>query len=283
MSSTTAVSFEVYPPRRPYLMGPLQDSIRALEGVGPEFISVTYGAGGSSTRNSLEVLGFIRDHTESTPLAHLTCVGTRRDEAEDLLHDFVTEGITHFLALRGDLPDGSTTHQGELPHAADLVSLMAENRSRPGGPEVIAVAAFPNGHPESNHVDQDIQALLAKQEAGADFAITQLFFYTDHYLTFVERARSAGVTLPLLPGLMPITSPQRLHRVLELTGEQSPSELADALAATNDPASWEDIGISWTAQMVEELVDAGANGVHLYAFNQHRQVLEVLRRSGVRP
>lgn len=283
MSSAVAVSFEVYPPRRPDLMGPLHDSIRALDAVGPEFISVTYGAGGSSTRNSLEVLGFLRDHTHSTPLAHLTCVGTRRKEAEDLLHDFVREGITHFLALRGDLPEGSTTHAGDLPFAADLVALMADNRARPGGPEVIAVAAFPNGHPESSHPDQDIQALLAKQRAGADFAITQLFFYTDDYLGFVERARQAGVTLPLLPGLMPITSPQRLHRVLELTREKTPTALAQALASTDDPASWEDIGISWSARMVEELVDAGAPGVHLYAFNQHRQVLEVLRRSGVRP
>lgn len=281
-SSRVPVSFEVYPPRTPELMAPLQESIRILDQLAADFISVTYGAGGSSTRDSLDVLRFIRDNATATPLAHLTCVGTGRAEAAGLIDDFVGEGITHFLALRGDLPDGTTTHTGDLPYASDLVDLMVTRRTDARGPETIAVAAFPNGHPESAHPHQDIEALLAKQEAGADFAITQLFFYTEDYLRFVDQATAAGVTMPLLPGIMPITSPSRLHRVIELTGEAMPGELNDAFSQTSDPLAWEETGIRWAADMVKELVAGDAPGIHLYAFNQHRHVMSVLEEAGVR-
>jgi methylenetetrahydrofolate reductase (NADPH) len=149
-------------------------------------------------------------------------------------------------------------------------------------PERVAVAAFPNGHPESPTPGHDIETLLAKQDAGATLAITQLFFYTADYLAFVDKAHNAGVTIPILPGLMPITSPGRLNRVLELSGEQRPLELSDALTGTEHSHEREDIGIAWSARMVEELVAAGAPGVHLYAFNQHSTVLSVLERAGVR-
>jgi methylenetetrahydrofolate reductase (NADPH) len=281
-ADTVAVSFEVYPPRSPEKMPDLQESIRVLDSVKPDFISVTFGAGGSSTRDSLEVLRFIRDESRATPLAHLTCVGTTRQEASELVSSFLAEGITHFLALRGDLPEGALEHHGELHHAVDLVALMHELPDAPKPLERIAVAAFPNGHPESHSLDHDVETLLRKQEAGANLAITQLFFYAEHYLTFVEKAHAAGVSIPILPGLMPITSPGRLNRVLELSGENRPTELSEALSSTEDSAAREAIGVDWTAHMVRELVDAGAPGIHLYAFNQHRTVLSVLEQSGVR-
>jgi methylenetetrahydrofolate reductase (NADPH) len=281
-TDTVAVSFEVYPPRSAEKMPDLQESIRVLDSVDPDFISVTFGAGGSSTRDSLEVLRFIRDESHATPLAHLTCVGTTRQEASELVASFLAEGITHFLALRGDLPEGALEHHGELHHAVDLVTLMRELPDSPKPLERIAVAAFPNGHPESHSLDHDVETLLHKQEAGATLAITQLFFYAEHYLAFVEKAHAAGVTIPILPGLMPITSPGRLNRVLELSGENRPTELSEALSSTEDSATREAIGVEWTAHMVRELVDAGAPGIHLYAFNQHRTVLSVLEQSGVR-
>lgn len=280
--SPVPVSFEVYPPRSADKMTGLQESIRVLDSVEPEFISVTFGAGGSSTRDSLEVLRFIRDESAATPLAHLTCVGTSRGEATELIGAFLAEGITHFLALRGDLPEGQQEHHGELKHAVDLVALMNSLAEPTTVPERIAVAAFPNGHPESHSLDQDVETLLQKQEAGATLAITQLFFYTEHYIDFVEKAHSAGVTMPILPGLMPIVSPGRLKRVLELSGEKQPKELSVALEATEDAASREAIGIEWSSRMVAGLVEAGAPGIHLYAFNQHRTVLSVLEQAGVR-
>lgn len=275
------VSFEVYPPRSVEKMPELQESIRVLDSIGPEFISVTFGAGGSSTRDSLDVLRFIRDEVQATALAHLTCVGTTRDEATELVKSFLDEGITHFLALRGDLPEGESEHGGELAHAVHLVELMTSLSSHHTAPERVAVAAFPNGHPESPTPDHDIETLLRKQNAGATLAITQLFFYTADYVAFVDKARVAGVTIPILPGLMPITSPGRLNRVLELSGEARPQELSDALLGTEDVHAREAHGVQWSARMIEELVDAGAPGVHLYAFNQHRTVLSVLEQAGV--
>jgi len=282
MTVQTAVSFEVYPPRSPDKLPGLHDSIRALDSVSPEFISVTFGAGGSSTRDSLDVLCFIKDNTHAKPLAHLTCVGTTRVEAEGLITSFVESGITEFLALRGDLPEGETEHRGELHHAVDLVDLMNKGISHSDSIDRIAVAAFPNGHPESASIDEDIETLLTKQSAGATLAITQLFFYVEDYLRFVEKATHAGVTIPILPGLMPITSPSRLARVLELTREKNPHELDNSLQATEDPHQRADIGISWCANMIRELVDADAPGIHLYAFNQHETVLSALEQAGVR-
>jgi methylenetetrahydrofolate reductase (NADPH) len=278
----TPVSFEVYPPKKKEGLPALHESLLALDSVGPEFISVTFGAGGSSTRDSLEVLSFIRDNTRATPLAHLTCVGTTKADVAELIHSFLGEGINHFLALRGDLPEGENEHHGELAHASDLVALMMELREETLGPDRVAVAAFPNGHPESPSRQRDIETLLVKQDAGATLAITQLFFYSSDYERFVSEARAAGVTMPILPGLMPIGSPARLNRVLELSGERRPQELSDALENATDPLEREAIGVDWTAKMVRELLELGAPGIHLYAFNQHRTVLSVLEQAGVR-
>ena len=282
MSVQTPVSFEVYPPRSPEKLPGLHDSIRALDSVSPDFISVTFGAGGSSTRDSLDVLTFIKSSTRATPLAHLTCVGTTRAEAEGLITSFVEQGITEFLALRGDLPEGETEHHGELEHAIDLIELMSSGFDGAHAIERIAVAAFPNGHPESTNLNHDIEVLRAKQEAGATLAITQLFFYVDDYMRFVERARAEGITIPILPGLMPITSPARLARVIELTGEKLPVDLEHRLQSTDDPQKRAQHGIAWCADMIRNLVDAKAPGVHLYAFNQHETVLSTLGQAGVR-
>jgi len=272
--SKVQISFEVYPPRKPEAMGELQDAIIRLSGIGAEFISVTFGAGGSETKNSLEVLKFIKDHSSSTPLAHLTCVGTTQEQAASIVEEFRREGIRDFLALRGDLPQSGLLPDGALERADQLVSLIAQSRTE----GKIAVAAFPNGHPESHDSRRDIDALLAKQEAGADFAITQLFFYAADYFNFLELARSRGVTIPIIPGIMPITSAKRLHRVLQLTEEREPEELVAALS-TGDVAASKEAGIDWAANLVAELVQGGVSAVHLYAFNEHKNVTEVLRRA----
>lgn len=282
MAPSTPVSFEVYPPRSSDKLPELQDSIRALGSVEPEFISVTFGAGGSSTRDSLDVLQYIKHNTHATPLAHITCVGTTLAEAQALINSFVDSGITEFLALRGDLPEGEREHSGELRHAVDLVRLMKAGIPESPAIERIAVAAFPNGHPESATLEEDVETLLAKQEAGATLAITQLFFDVEDYVNFVGKATAAGVTIPILPGLMPITSPSRLARVLELTGERNPTELEARLHSTEDPMERSLVGIEWCADMIRGLRECGAPGIHLYAFNQHETVLSALEQAGVR-
>ena len=150
------------------------------------------------------------------------------------------------------------------------------------GPEVtIAVAAFPNGHPNSRSVEQDIDTLLAKEAAGANLAITQLFFHADEYLGFVERARAAGVTMRILPGIMPVLSPKRLERILELTGEANPADLARALRAADGPEAQAEVGIEHARALGREVLDGGAPGLHLYTFNQHEAVIAVLERLGL--
>ena len=272
--SKVQISFEVYPPRKPEAMGELQEAILKLSSIGAEFISVTFGAGGSETKNSLEVLKFIKENSGSTPLAHLTCVGTTSEQAAAIVEEFRQRGINDFLALRGDLPQSGQLPHGALERADQLVTLISQSRTS----GKIAVAAFPNGHPESHDSRRDIDALLAKQEAGADFAITQLFFYAQDYFNFMDLARSRGVRIPVIPGIMPITSSKRLTRVLELTEEKEPLELARALAST-DLATSKEAGIDWAANLVSELVAGGVEAVHLYAFNEYRNVTEVLRRA----
>lgn len=285
MSNQVPVSFEVYPPRDQNSGESLESSIIELAKLSPDFISVTFGAGGSSTKNSLEVLKFIRDSTPASALAHLTCVGHSFLETKSLVSQFMDSGITDFLALRGDLQEGMPHEpKGELKSSSELVQLISQvqrERGKDRSDLKVAVATFPNGHPDSDSIDQDVQALLAKQIAGADYAITQLFFFVEDYVAFVKLAREAGVTIPILPGIMPVTSMQRLKRVIELTGEENPLDLAKKL----DTSSKEDskqAGIDWAANLVTGLVDAGAPGVHLYAFNQHESVTQVLQRSGIR-
>ncbi|MBO0981368.1 methylenetetrahydrofolate reductase [Microbacterium sp. SD291] len=294
-------SFELYPPRSTSSERALHETVRRLAAAGPDFISVTYGAGGSTGGRSLEVLRFIREHTDVEPLAHLTCVGNTYAAAAALIREFLDAGILRFLALRGDPPAGhDEPFLGDLESAAQLVQLIDrvqaerepyEESLLPGMPgaarvdprrkATIAVAAFPNGHPRSAHRWQDVDALLAKQAAGATSAITQLFFHADDYLLFVERARASGVTIPILPGIMPIVSPVRLARVLELTGEELPSELAVALDVEPTAEGRHEIGVEWAARLTREVIEGGAPGVHLYAFNQHHTVLTVLEEAGV--
>jgi methylenetetrahydrofolate reductase (NADPH) len=279
------VSFEVYPPRDQNSGESLESSILELAKLNPEFISVTFGAGGSSTKNSLAVLKFILEYTSASALAHLTCVGHSFLETKALVNEFMDEGITDFLALRGDPQVGMPSDpKGELKSSSELVQLISQVHKERGNSRSdlkVAVATFPNGHPDSDSIAQDIQALLAKQSAGADYAITQLFFFAKDYVAFVKRAREAGVRIPILPGIMPVTSMQRLNRVIELTGEKNPEALAKLLSVGSKEDAKQS-GIDWAANLVTELVEAGAPGVHLYAFNQHESVTQVLQRAGIR-
>ena len=285
MNNQVRVSFEVYPPRDQNSGESLETSIIELAKMDPTFISVTFGAGGSSTKNSLEVLKFILKNTQASALAHLTCVGHSFLETKSLVNQFMDEGISDFLALRGDPQPGMPLEpKGELKSSSELVQLISQVHKDRGNTRSdlnVAVATFPNGHPDSDSITQDIQALLAKQSAGADYAITQLFFFASDYVAFVKLARDAGVTIPILPGIMPVTSMQRLNRVIELTGEKNPEGLAKLLGASSKEEA-KQAGIDWAANLLVELVEAGAPGVHLYAFNQHESVTQVLQRAGIR-
>lgn len=297
-------SFELHPPRSPQIAAQLPGRIARLVASGPEFVSVTYGAGGSSQDASLDVLRHVVDHHPGVrTMAHLTCVGATVQRVGSAVRAFLDAGVDGFVAVRGDLPEGESaeTAFGDIRSSAELVQLIhgvqterAPWRERvvPGTPGitldldgreriVIAVAAFPNGHPSSRSFQQDLDTLLAKQAAGANLAITQLFFDADDYFRLVEKARGAGVEFPILPGITAVTSPAVLARNLELSGEAAPVELAARLEAEPTDHGRRQIGIDFTAKLARRLLDGGAPGIHLYTRNQHEVPLAVLARSGL--
>lgn len=308
-NASPTFSFELYPPRSDAAAVALHENLPALVASGPEFISVTYGANGSSRNASLDVLRHLIGTTSVESMAHVTCVGSSYAEASALIRRFLDAGVTRFLAVRGDPPTGVSEEEaeaavarGDLRSAGELVQLIHRVQAErepfrqheiPGFPSAkrlgrgrevtIAVAAFPNGHPRSRSRAQDLDTLLAKEAAGANLAITQLFFEADDYLSFVDDARAAGVTMRILPGIMPVLSVPRLHRMLELSGEAAPLRLLAALEAAESAEAAQQIGIDACAQLARDLLDGGAPGIHLYTFNRSDAPLAVLERAGMQP
>ncbi len=295
-------SFEVYPPRSDAAALTMHDTIERLVRTGPEFIAVTYGASGSTREASLGVLRQLLA-TPVSPMAHLTCVGWTWEDATNVIREFLDAGLTNFLAVRGDPPAGTdplVDFLGDIKSAGELVQLIHRVQNErapysqldvPGFPQAkrisrgrqvtIAVAAFPNGHPRSRSVQQDLDTLLAKEAAGANLAITQLFFHADEYLDFVVLAREAGVTMPILPGIMPVVSPARLRRMIELTEEKMPEELHAQLVAAETPERQYAVGIAHATRLASDLLAGGAPGLHLYTHNKHEAVLDVLDAVGL--
>jgi methylenetetrahydrofolate reductase (NADPH) len=291
-------SFELYPPRTPAAAAALPAALDVLAGTTPAWFSVTFGAAGSSTEGSFDLVRLVAERTGIEVMAHLTCAGLSHAEATALVRRFLDAGVHRFLAVRGDRRDDAAPT--DLKSAAELVQLIHRVQAErepwalhplPGLPGVqsigddrprarVAVAAFVNGHPDAPSRTDHLDALLAKQVAGAELAITQLFFHPEDYVAFVDRARRWGVTIPIVPGVLPVTSPARLRRVLELTGEDEPRDLAIALEVEPTVAGQREIGVAHATAFAEALLDAGAPALHLYTFNQSDAVLEVLRRLG---
>jgi methylenetetrahydrofolate reductase (NADPH) len=297
------VSFELMPPRRPDVAPNFWDTAQRLVAARPDFVSVTYGAAGGDRATSREVLATLLRGTPVLPVAHLTCVGASREDVSEVIDEFLEAGVRSFLALRGDPPrdepDWRPASDG-VRSSVDLVRLLTQVDQRRAAadasaalraatrPLTIAVATFPDGNPGAGTTrDQEVCRLLEKQEAGASFAITQFFYRVESYTGFVEAARSAGVTIPILAGLLPATEARRLRRVEELTGVAAPSELLrdlDRLTAPDgavDPDAQHEHGIRYSATLARDVLDAGAPGVHVYTFNKHRPALDLLERVGL--
>lgn len=294
-------SFELYPPRSPAAEASLQAALAELVAARPQFISVTYGASGTTSDVSFALLRQLLT-TDVPPMAHFTAVGSSFADASRVVREFLDAGITTFLALRGDPPAGvaeSDLVLGDFRSASELVQLIHRvqkerepylvhdvrgfpqaKRLGAGRKVTIAVAAFPHGHPRSRSRSQDLDTLLAKEAAGANLAITQLFFEADDYLGFVDDARAAGVAMPILPGIMPVLNEQRLNRILELTGVPMPQRLLRGLRASENPYS---VGVEYAAQLSRDVLAGGAPGIHLCTFNRSDAPLAVLREVGLIP
>jgi methylenetetrahydrofolate reductase (NADPH) len=268
-------SFEFFPPRDVAGEQQLWDAISALEPYRPSFVSVTYGAGGATRDTTVSITGRIARETSLTPVAHLTCVGHTRAELQDILDTYAAEGIEHVMLLRGDPSEGPraewTPTEGGLTYAVELVELA---RSR--GDFRIGVAAFPEGHPSAASLDADADVLVAKARAGAEFAVTQMFFRASDYFDLVERVRARGVEIPILPGIMPILNLGAIRRQGELIGTDVPPEVVARISAhEGDPAAMRAEGITLAAELCEELLAGGAPGLHFYTLNRSKATLEV--------
>lgn len=285
-SARVRFSFEVFPARSQAAALALGHAVQHLSAAGPDFISVTYGASGSNRDASLDLLRYLRQYTDALPLAHLTTVAMSRERLQAVIHETMDAGIFDFLALRGDAPQGMSEADAVVAgslSAVDLIELIAEARAERSPLNSVgrtAVAVYPNGHPLSRSRQADIEWLIAKQEAGAQFGITQLFFAAEEYLSFADDARQAGLTIPILPGLMPVSTNAQLRKVAELAGRPAPAQLERDLEAAGGVAP--EIGVAHTVELARELLDGGAPSIHLYTFNRHEQVLAVLRELGER-
>jgi methylenetetrahydrofolate reductase (NADPH) len=263
-SRSTDVSFEFFPPNTPEGLQKLRDTRRQLADLNPGFFSVTYGAGGATRDKSLGVVDEIAAEGH-TVAPHLSCVGATRDSIAELLDRWRSSGIRRLVALRGDLPSGMVD-AGEFRYASDLVEFV---RTHSGDWFHIEVAAYPEIHPQASTPQADLNAFVAKVSAGADSAITQYFFNSDAYFRFVDAAQAAGVTVPIVPGIMPITNYTQLARFSDACGAEIPRWMRLRLAAfADDTVSLRAFGHDVVSALCARLLDGGAPGIHFYTLNQ---------------
>lgn len=279
-------SFEFFPPKSDDGEDTLARTVAELRPLRPTFVDVTYGAGGSTRDRTLRVVERIARDTDLTVVAHLTCVGSTRDELAATVERFAEAGVRNFLALRGDSADGPgtawTATEGGFRHAVDLVRLLHQL-----GDFCVGVAAYPEGHPESVDRAIDVQHLVAKCRAGADFAVTQFFFDPADYVTLVDAVRAQGCDVPIVPGIMPVTNARQIERFAQLSGAAFPEDLAARLRAVgDDPEAVRAIGVEVATQLAVDLLAAGAPGIHFYTLNRSTATREIhgnLARLGLVP
>jgi methylenetetrahydrofolate reductase (NADPH) len=268
-------SFEFFPPKNEEGERQLWKALRELETLSPTFVSVTYGAGGSTRDRTVAITERIAHDTSMTPLAHLTCVGHSRDTLRSVIGSYAAAGVRNVLALRGDPPAGPTApyemHPEGLRYATELVEL-----TKSLGDFCVGVAAFPEAHPSAESLDADARVLAAKARAGADFAITQLFFRPDDYFRLVDRVAALGVDIPIIPGIMPITNLTQITRMAELSGAALPIEVVERVSAFDgDAAAVRAEGIAIATELCDTLLAGGAPGLHFYTLNRSRATREI--------
>jgi methylenetetrahydrofolate reductase (NADPH) len=272
----TSYSFEFSPPRDDEMEAVLARTIRRLEPLRPSYVSVTYGAGGSTRERTHELVVDINRNTSMTAMAHLTCAAHRRDELVDIVTRYRDAGIENILALGGDPPKDIDLPPGELAHSIDLVRLVREH-----GDFSVGVAAHPEPHPRSESLESD-RRHTAEKLREADFAITQFFFDARHYFDLVESLQALGVDKPVIAGIMPVTSLRLVARMAEMQGSEFPPWLAQKLEAVgDDPAAVRAVGVEEATKLCRTLLDGGVPGLHFYTLNRSNATREIYEQLGL--
>ncbi len=274
-----AISFEFFPPKTPQGEAALFRTLHELKPLGPAFVSITYGAGGTERHKTIEWATRIQNEVGLTAMAHLTCVGSSAEELRDVLYQYARVGVRNIMALRGDPPKGSGRFEpvaGGFRYASELVAFI---RAEFGDYFTVAGGGYPEGHPEAVSLEADLHNLKKKVEAGLDLVVTQLFFNNALYFGFVERARRIGIRVPIVPGLMPITDLAQIRRFMDMCGASIPGPLLSRLEKARSPEEVLEIGVEHTTRQAWELLEAGVPGLHLYTLNKSpatRQVVQNL-------
>ena len=275
-------SFEFFPPRTRDGAEQLYASMVDLAPLQPAYVSVTYGAGGSTRELTHGLLIRIQEHTGLTVVSHMTCVGATREEIGEILADYQAHGILNIMALRGDPPKGETAFRqpdGGFAHAAELVAFIKSSFPQMG----VGVAGFPEGHPETPNRLLEMDYLKAKADAGADYICTQLFFDNRDFYDFCERCEIAGIGIPIIAGIMPVTSLKGMRRMAELAlGARFPARLTKSLVRAKDDEYVERVGIHWATEQVRDLLDHGVRGVHFYTLNRSKATLRIYETLGLK-
>lgn len=270
------LSFELFPPKSDEQVQNLMNTVSELNEFTPDFYTCTYGAGGSTRDRTLEIITAVKKRFGQRVATHLTCVGSTVDQLRDYLRTATEAGTDYIVALRGDPPKGQTEFQqtvGGLRYANELVDLLRSEFPRFG----IAVAGYPEVHQEAPSAEVDLQNLKRKVDSGADIIVTQLFYINEDYFRFVDKCRAAGITIPIVPGILPVTNLAQIQRITALCKAKLPDAFVSRLSE-QESTEWQfRVGVEFATQQVAELLDSGVPGVHFYVLNKSHATSEVLR------
>ncbi|MCW7460857.1 methylenetetrahydrofolate reductase [NAD(P)H] [Leptospira limi] len=278
----TTISFEFFPPKNEEASEDLFRNIQELSQMNPAYVSVTYGAGGSTRDLTHDLVVKLQEQTGLTIVSHLTCVGSTKEEIGEILKRYEKSGIHNIMALRGDPPKGQNEFQkteNGFEYAGELVGFIKGNYPNMG----IGVAGFPEGHPSTPNRLKEIEYLKWKVDQGVDYICTQLFFNNDYFYDFVERCEIAGIKVPIIAGIMPITSRKGMARMAELSlGTNFPAKLLKSLSRAEDDAYAENVGIHWATEQVRDLLDHKIAGIHMYTLNKSKATRKIYESLGIR-
>lgn len=275
MNRKDTLSFEVFPPKKDGEFEKAFEVLDSLGALGPDYISVTYGAGGSRSGKTVEIASYIQNTLGIDAMAHLTCVGSRREQLLGVCGELKKNNVTHILALRGDRPKDMTDEQflsRDFEHASDMMGFLREHTDLH-----LAGACYPEKHYESFSMESDLNNLKKKQDAGAEFFISQLFLDNDYYYAFLEKAAKKGITVPICAGIMPITSAKQIGTSITLSGSSVPKAMADLLATYGDnPDDMRKAGVDYAIRQIRDLKGNGVKHIHLYSMNRPKTTGEIV-------